>query len=118
MSQILEIELFYHNKSVSIKSECEDFATLMKQVKENFPNLPNEHYLQLNYLDSDDDHITISCDEDIEAMKDGLETKQITINVEVQSDFSDNEEFEKQQNPQQNDNSLQESAFSDSKIPS
>ena len=72
------VKLVYKNE-IRICSSVSSYSDILKQIKALFPSAPSK--LNLSYIDSDGDKITISSSEDIESLKAYANGKVTKINI-------------------------------------
>lgn len=83
-----------HNKEIHIFKGPEDFQSLTSFVENSFKSVPEDYILY--YIDCDGDQITLSCDEDLKALKETCDSKNIKVFIgeELKLSSRSSEEFE------------------------
>ncbi|EAS05304.1 PB1 domain protein (macronuclear) [Tetrahymena thermophila SB210] len=92
MNSSKKISIKFQDKLIKLEESVKTFEDLKKVIKLKFDSLPDK--IRIYYVDSDNDEITISCDEDLQSFQ--SEEKDIVINIKPysDSDATDNEDFD------------------------
>ncbi|KAL4467531.1 hypothetical protein ABPG72_004599 [Tetrahymena utriculariae] len=92
MNSSKNIIIQFQHKLVNLEENVNTFDDLKRIIRQKFDSLPDK--IRIYYVDSDNDEITISCDEDLHSFQ--FEVKDVVINIKPysESDATDNEDFD------------------------
>ncbi|KAL4428881.1 hypothetical protein ABPG74_001368 [Tetrahymena malaccensis] len=112
MNSSKNIVIQFQDKLVNLEENVKTFDDLKKIIRQKFNSLPDK--IRIYYVDSDNDEITISCDEDLQSFQ--FEEKDIVISIKPysDSDATDNEDFEDEEAEEEEEEEDEESSCCDS----